>query len=165
MSEQMRVVATDPEVVVVGQVIQRAYYGDAGWDLFVQPGKPGDKGWEETRGGSLTASHWLIEPGRFLDLPLGVRVELPDRHWGMLTGRSSTLRTRGLLIHTAIIDNGYRGPLFAGVWNLTDELVAVPAGAKIAQLIPIPIWDGAAVLVDELTDSHRGSAGFGSSGT
>jgi len=129
----------------VGEVAQRAYCDDAGIDLYVQ----GDH---------------IIEAGGFKDLPLGISVELPEGYWAFLTGRSSTLRKRGLLVNTGIIDHGYRGPLFAGVFNLGSVEAAVQHGARVAQLILLPTWSGPMVLVDQLDAHPRGSAGFGSSG-
>lgn len=123
----------------------RAHPGDAGLDLFC----------------SESAT---IEPGRFVDIPLGISVEIPGGYWAMLAGRSSTLRKRGLLVNQGIIDQGYRGPLFAGVWNLTDEPVEVPRGDRVAQLILIPLWTGNPVSVLHLAESSRGMSGFGSSG-
>ena len=123
----------------------RAHPGDAGLDLFC-------------------SESVVVRPGRFVDIPLGVSVEIPHGYWAMLTGRSSTLRKRGLLVNQGVIDQGYRGPLFAGVWNLTDEHVEVPRGDRVAQLILIPLWTGEPVSVLHLAESSRGVSGFGSSG-
>lgn len=124
----------------------RAYTGDAGWDLYV------------------SESVW-VPAGQFRDIPCGVGVALPEDTWGMLTGRSSTLRNRGLLVHQGVIDQGYRGPLFAGVFNLGPDATLVEAGARIAQLIVIPMHDHQVEYVDRLRPGVRGSAGFGSSGS
>ena len=124
----------------------RAMPGDAGFDLYCQEDKV------------------RIAPGEFRDIHCGVRAQLPEGWWGMLTGRSSTLRKKGLLVHTGVIDNGYRGPLFAGVWNLTNHEVFVCRGERVAQFIPIPIFPGLVAVVDSLEVSERGARGFGSSG-
>ena len=123
----------------------RAYTGDAGWDLYVSESVD-------------------ILPGQFADVPCGVGVALPEDTWGMLTGRSSTLRNRGLLVHQGVIDQGYRGPLFAGVFNLGSDVAVVEAGARIAQLIVVPMHVHRVEYVDRLRPGERGSAGFGSSG-
>lgn len=119
---------------------------DAGLDLFVnQP--------------------VTIEPGQFVDVSCGVGVELPEDSWALLTGRSSTFRKHKLLVINGIIDQGYRGELFAGVVNLGDEPVEVEAGWRLAQLIVIPKYaDFNPVMVDELAEGERGTRGFGSSG-
>lgn len=128
---------------------ERTYAGDAGFDLYVA---------EET----------VVHDGGFVDIPLGVSVGFPPGVWGRITGRSSTLRNTGLLVNEGIIDNGYNGPLFAGVRNLSGAPVTVAYGDRIAQLI---LHDNVtaryeAVAVDGHGDSAdgRGHAGFGSSG-
>lgn len=56
----------------------------------------------------------------------------------MLTGRSSTMRRRGLLMVQGVIDVGYRGELFAGVFNVSGGDVAVGVGERLSQLIVLP---------------------------
>lgn len=129
------------------QVPTRAHEDDAGLDLYV-------------------SSTTVIQPGSFSDVPAGVGVALPAWATGIVTGRSSALRKRGLLVHTGVIDAGYRGPLFAGAWNMTNEPVTVEEGERIAQLL---IFNNGtrhvqAMMVDGLPTSKRGERGFGSTG-
>jgi dUTP pyrophosphatase len=125
----------------------RAHHDDAGLDLYVQ----GD--------------YW-IEPGHTVDLDLGVSIKSPPGTWTLLTGRSSTMRNRGLLVAQGIIDPGYVGPLYATVHNLRKEIVEVHDGERIAQLIVLPNLTQFVepVRVTELPDTARGDKGFGSSG-
>uniref|UniRef100_A0AAU6R609 dUTP diphosphatase n=1 Tax=Micrococcus phage Olihed TaxID=3092209 RepID=A0AAU6R609_9CAUD len=125
----------------------RAHSDDAGWDLFV----------------SQTV---IVPPHGFMDVPSGVSVQLPHGYWGMLTGRSSTIRKRGLLVVQGIIDTGYTGELFSAVWNLTDEPVELKRGERVAQLIILPNATAQTVMrqTEELGETTRGWAGFGSSG-
>lgn len=134
-------------VDVEGCLPQRAYSDDAGLDLVVS---------EPT----------YLEPGEFTDVPVGVSVELPPWSWGLVTGRSSALRKRGLLVHTGVIDAGYRGPLFAGAWNMTEDTVRVEKGERIAQLIihHNSTRNVEPIRVDVLSPSERGTSGFGSTG-
>lgn len=139
-------------------------------DLFVKLGDGGElpvRQYDDDAGLDLIVSReTTIQPGQFEDVPCGISVELPPWGWGLVTGRSSALRKRGLLVHSGIIDAGYRGPLFAGAWNMTDEPVVVHRGERIAQLIVMhnntrfvePIG------VRDLSPSRRGGAGFGSTG-
>lgn len=125
----------------------RAYEGDAGFDLY-------------------TTEEMTIQPGEFVDVPVGCSVQFPDQVWGMITGRSSTVRKLDLLVTVGIIDTGYRGPLYAGVRSLRTDPYVIKRGERIAQLIPFPnVAMGLhATPVDALTSSDRNEAGFGSSG-
>jgi dUTP pyrophosphatase len=126
---------------------RRGYLGDAGWDLIVQ-----------------TTTRVPIDG--FVDIPHGVCMEMPPGMWALITGRSSTIRRRGLLVVNGIIDNGYRGPLFAAVQNLSGKVITVEKGERIAQLIPFALTSAGATLsrVAELSEHERGIQAFGSTG-
>lgn len=130
-----------------GELPKRAYDDDAGLDL-------------------MCSERVILSPGEFVDVPCGLAVELPPSHWGWVTGRSSALRKKGLLVHTGVIDPGYRGPLFAGAFNLTQEDVLVERGERIAQLIVMPNATRGfyPIQAEALTSSARGKRGFGSTG-
>ena len=137
-----------PEFQPEARMPIRAHHDDAGWDLFV-------------------SQDVTIPPHGFKDVPSGVSVELPNGYWGLLTGRSSTIRRRGLLVVQGVIDTGYRGELFSAVWNLTDKSVLLQRGERVAQLILLPNSTADSVLVrheGDLQASERGFGGFGSSG-
>lgn len=124
---------------------RRARSGDAGYDLFVS---------ERT----------VIPAFSYATVNTGIAIELPSRTWGMLVPRSSTLRTRGLHVMTGIIDNGYRGEMGCGVWNMTGSDVVVEPGERITQLILMPLVVVPVEQVENLTPSDRGGSGFGSTG-
>lgn len=125
----------------------RNYDGDAGFDLYVT---------EDTE----------IPIGQFRDVPCGVSVELPEGTWGLIIGRSSTLRKHNLMVTPGVIDNGYRGPLYAGVYNMDGSQFSAKRGMRLAQFIPFPLTAQNMIprLVTVLSDSDRGSRGFGSTG-
>lgn len=125
-----------------------AYSGDVGLDL------------------TIIGNH-TIPPHSFADLPTGIAIEMPAGHWCLLKGRSSTIRKAGLMVTDGVIDAGYRGPLFVGVFNPSSKMAYVDAGARLAQVIPFKcVVDGSWSIeeVDTLTPSERGEKGFGSSG-
>lgn len=126
---------------------KRQHSGDAGYDL--------------------TVSRDVVVPAHsFVDVHTDVAVIFPDGVWGRITGRSSTLRRRGLLVTEGIIDNGYTGELFTGVYNLTNEDIQVKRGERIAQLVPHVLinleWSEGSER--DLIATGRGSDGFGSTG-
>jgi dUTP pyrophosphatase len=136
-----------------GTIPSRAHEGDAGYDLY--------------------ASESVEVPlGEFRDIPTDVRVALPSGVWARITGRSSTLRRRGLLAVEGVIDTGYRGKLFAAVYNLTEKTV-VEKGERVAQLIPQvnlgSLEVAQAHTIREFQEipavDNRGSNGFGSTGS
>lgn len=129
------------------QLPTKAYSDDAGFDLYVS---------QDT---------W-IHPGEFKDVPCAVAIELPSDTWALLTGRSSTLRKHNLMVNQGVIDPGYRGELFAGVWNLGSKAVKIETGDRLAQLILMPnhALSAKLVSVNELQPHQRGQSGFGSSG-
>ena len=128
----------------------RVYPGDAGLDLEFWGDLPVDVG-----------------PGRFVDLPCGLSVDLPSGYWGLITGRSSTIRKRGLLIAQGVIDHGFQGSLFVGVWNLNNHSVRVNPGERLGQLIVLPLWAGAVQVGNPASRvvRDRAESGFGSSGS
>jgi len=125
----------------------KAYADDAGFDLYCD-------------------ADMVIEPSTFVDVPLGVAIKVPEGTWGLLTARSSTLRKHGLMVAQGVIDCGYTGPLFAGVWNMTNEPVKIEHGMRLVQYILMTnaSLDVEAQQVDELPKTERGASGFGSSG-
>jgi dUTP pyrophosphatase len=137
-----------------GKEPTKAHEGDAGFDLYVAPSR-------------MRSGRWVVPAGEFMDIDCGISIELPAGVWAMITGRSSTLRKRKLLVAVGIIDQGYRGPLFAGVQNLTRNPIVVEPDERLAQLIPFPLVAATLdlVQVEELGDSDRGVRGFGSTGT
>lgn len=132
----------------VGTEPTRAHRDDAGLDLYVN----GDH---------------TIQPGAMVDLDLGVAIKSPPGTWTLLTGRSSTMRNRGLLVAQGVIDPGYIGPLYATVFNLLDTPVTVKHGDRVAQLIVFANWtqNVQPIEVTELPQTARGANGFGSSGS
>lgn len=120
------------------------YGGDAGYDLYSLE----DVG---------------IPAGAVRDVSSGVYLDMRDHIWLEIKARSSTLRVKGLEVVDAVIDRDYRGEMKASVRNTTGNLVMIHAGERLVQLVPhrlIPLtfYEG------DLTESERGSSGFGSTG-
>lgn len=125
----------------------RGYADDAGLDLYV-------------------SQDMKVDPYEFVDVPSGVKIDIPEGMWAFIVGRSSTLRKKGLLVNPGIIDAGWTGELFAGVQNMTGQTVEVAAGDRLAQLIllPAPVV-GYEPEWGKVRDKARGTNGFGSTGS
>lgn len=112
-----------------------------------------------------------ISPGEQVNADCGAAVALPPGTFGWITGRSSTWHTHGLMVVPAIIDEGWRGGLFAAVYRPwkpgSQKPLILPQGTRIAQLIVLPnMLDTIEVVhtAGDLPRSERGTNGFGSSG-
>lgn len=121
------------------------------------PVHPGDVGYDME---AVETVH--LRPGEMADIPLGVAVELPVGRWADLRHRSSTPRRLHVMVHNGTIDNGYRGELFALTQNLSGRPVTIERGTRFAQLVLFTCETPVLEAVNELTDSARGAAGFGS---
>jgi dUTP pyrophosphatase len=96
----------------------------------------------------------------------GLAMEIPDGYVGLVFPRSSIRKYDLSLTNcVGVIDSGYRGELQAtfrrhkGVASKDYEV-----GDKIAQIIIIPYPHIQFKEVKELSDTERGTGGFGSTG-
>lgn len=106
----------------------------------------------------------IIMPKQKYDITCGLKIELPPGYYARITGRSSTFML-GLDIREGIIDQDFRGELFVGAYNFSDETVYIKRGDRLAQMI-ICKYDAVEVeYVDKLTETVRNEGGFGSTDT
>lgn len=107
----------------------------------------------------------IVRPGDRCEIPTGVFLELPKNHWATINGRSSTSREM-LIAPDGVIDEGYRGELFAVLMNVGTEPKTIYHGDRKVQLIIHERKSGNITIeeVEELSQSERGDSGFGSTG-
>jgi dUTP pyrophosphatase len=109
-----------------------------------------------------------VLPGERAMVPTGVAVAIPDGNGGLVLPRSGLASKHGLTLANApgLIDAGYRGEIIVAAVNLDrTESVKIARGDRIAQLVIVALPAVSPAWVDELSDSQRGTAGFGSTGT
>jgi dUTP pyrophosphatase len=96
-----------------------------------------------------------------------VAVAIPDGHAGIVTPRSGLALRWGIGIVNApgVVDSGYRGELAIILINLGSEPVPIERGDRIAQLLVVPVSSLEFEPVEDLEESDRGAAGFGSTGS
>ena len=107
-----------------------------------------------------------VPPGEHRVVPTGIAIALPPGIAGLVTPRSGLAAQHGItLVNTpGLIDPGYRGEIKVVLRNEGREAFAVEPGDRIAQLLLVPFWAPDIEVVTTLTETERGSAGFGSSG-
>jgi dUTP pyrophosphatase len=99
----------------------------------------------------------------------GLAVEIPYGFVGLIFPRSSISKTKQMLRnHVGVIDSGYRGRgILKFGWfdeSTAPNTAVYDGGDRIGQLMIIPYPQVDFIEVDELSNSDRGSGGFGSTG-
>lgn len=109
-----------------------------------------------------------VAPGERAMVTTGVAVAIPQGHAGLVLPRSGLASNHGLTLANApgLIDAGYRGEIICAVVNLDPtERVLIAKGDRIAQLVIVAIPEVKPTWAEQLPPSHRGTGGFGSTGT
>jgi dUTP pyrophosphatase len=96
----------------------------------------------------------------------GWAVEIPEGHVGLIFPRSSVKNTDIVLSNSVgVIDSGYRGEIMAVFKKLAGSVSKkYYIGDRAAQLIIIPYPQLEFQVTDELSETERGTGGFGSTG-
>lgn len=127
---------------------QRAYEGDAGFDLSACDGV-------------------VLGPGERALVGTGLALALPEGYAAFVQPRSGLAARDGITIVNSpgLVDAGYRGEIMVVLHN-TDRSreFAVEPGMRIAQLVVLRLPEVALREVDALPASERGERGHGSSG-
>ena len=107
-----------------------------------------------------------IEPGETVFIPTGLAMEVPKGYAGLVYARSSLGAKRVLAPANkfGVVDSDYRGEFFVALHNHGKEAQKICHGERIAQLVITPVLTPGFVEVAELSDTQRGSGGFGSTG-
>ncbi|WP_428055787.1 dUTP diphosphatase [Candidatus Avelusimicrobium alvi] len=115
-------------------------------------------------GADLFALERTVLPARgVVKVRTGVAVELPENTSGIIWGKSS-VESRGIKAMAGLVDAPYRGELLVCMYNLNDTEFVFEAGQKVAQLVVLPTLYPSFEEAEELSDTSRGSGGFGSTG-
>lgn len=121
----------------------------AGWDLYIDSIEPVP-----------------IQPHETKMIGTGIAIELPENTFGAVYPRSGLSTKQGIILANTvgIIDSDYRGEVKIALHNRTDETVILNPMERVAQLIVTPYVPVELERVEDLSDTDRGSGGFGSTG-
>lgn len=122
-----------------------AHEGDAGMDLF-------------------STMNICLEQNQRILVPLGFSLELPRGYVSLIKGKSGLALNKGLAILGGVIEYTYRGEYGVIILNTGYDDLVIKKDQKIAQLLIQPIERAELEEVNELSDTDRGSGGFGSTG-
>lgn len=128
--------------------------------------KPGDSGFD-----LVAAEDTIIWPGETKVVPTGLCFEIPPGYELQVRPRSGISRNTKLRVILGTVDSGFRGEVGVIVDNTSKPSVfrseaadVIERGTRIAQGVIVPVVTAHFEEVDELSESDRGSNGFGSTG-
>lgn len=116
----------------------------------------------------VSVNEVMLTPGReHVALKTGLAFEIPEGYVMMVYSRSGHGFKNGVRLAngTGVIDSDYRGEVMVKMHNDGSTALLVNAGERIAQAMIVPAMQVELQVVDELSDTARGSGGFGSTGT
>lgn len=138
----------------------RAHATDAGLDLY-------------------SVEDATIFPGQTVKVKTGIALAIPEGKVGLIWPRSS-LGSKGLDVMAGVVDSSYRGEVIVCLYNGNpgcvvagghasipmdishENVIYLPKGSKIAQILIQDVCLCQPVEVDELGETVRGQGGFGS---
>jgi dUTP pyrophosphatase len=137
----------------------RAHPSDAGLDVFYCP--PGMR----------QESNVVLRPGQNIILPTGLKFGIPHGYALVTMNRAGMAAKRNLVVGSQLSDPNYSGEIFVDIHNIGQETQVITTGAKIAQLVMVPVVHFRAMetaldqlYVYPLAMSDRGENKLGSTG-
>jgi dUTP pyrophosphatase len=103
-----------------------------------------------------------LQPKQRVMARTGLAVAIPRGCYGRVAPRSGLAAKNGLDVLAGVIDSDYRGELCCLLYNTGDEVISLPAGSRICQLIVEQIITPDAAWSSDLDETARGAGGFGS---
>jgi dUTP pyrophosphatase len=119
--------------------------GDAGMDLYA-------------------VENIILWPNEPVAVPTGLSIELPKGYVALVWDKSGLSLKEGIKTMAGVMDSNYRGEYKIVLLNTTNQYYYIDKGDKIAQILIQPIMNAEVEEVTELSETTRGSNGFGSTG-
>ena len=108
-----------------------------------------------------------LAPGARAIVPTGFAMAIPEGFEAQIRPRSGLAAKHAITVLNApgTIDCDYRGEVGVILINLGPAPVRITRGMRIAQMVIAPVTAARFREVTDLTETRRGSGGFGSTGT
>ncbi|MBS0286555.1 MAG: dUTP diphosphatase [Proteobacteria bacterium] len=109
----------------------------------------------------------VIDPHQTILIPTGLAIHIADPELAaVIVPRSGLGHKHGIVLGNLVglIDSDYQGELMVSCWNRSDSPYTVEVGARIAQLVFVPVVQAQFEIVADFHESIRGVGGFGSTG-
>jgi dUTP pyrophosphatase len=149
------------EGVPVEIIYLETYAGEKGLEYE----KEGDSGFD-LRAATNESGGYQVAPQGTIVVPTGVKVAVPEGTELQVRTRSGSPLKRGFNVANSpgTVDSGYRGEVGVLVHNLSDEIVEIECGERIAQGVICPVYQAQFIAVDVLDETERGEGAYNSTG-
>lgn len=125
--------------------LEQRVFGNAGIDLYA-------------------AEDGILLGGQRVAVSVGISTSFNPEYYMRVAPRSGLAVKHGIDVLAGVIDSSYRGEWKVILHNTSNISFVYNKGDRIAQAIPERISNDNFEFVDELSDTSRGSGGFGSTG-
>jgi len=108
-----------------------------------------------------------ISPGETRLIPTGFAMHMENSAMAaVILPRSGLGHKHGIVLGNLVglIDSDYQGQVYVSCWNRSDSEFVVEPGARIAQMVFLPVVQARWELVTDFDSSDRGGGGFGHTG-
>ena len=109
----------------------------------------------------------VIDPGESVLIPTGFAMHIAEPGLAaVILPRSGLGHKHGLVLGNLVglIDSDYQGQVYVSCWNRSSKAFTVEVGARIAQMVVLPVVQVDWEIVDNFEASDRGAGGFGHTG-
>ena len=111
-------------------------------------------------------SDMTVPVGKSTLVPTGVFIELPVNYEAQIRPRSGLALKKNITLTNSpgTIDAGYRGEIGVIMFNHGPEEFVIQRGDRIAQMVITQLPEVELTVCESLSETNRGSGGFGSTG-
>jgi dUTP pyrophosphatase len=112
------------------------------------------------------AAPLILQPGQRALVPTGLAIALPPGYEAQVRPRSGLAAKHGVTVLNSpgTVDADYRGEIFVPLINHGEAPFTIRRGERIAQMVIAEVARAELNPVASLTETDRGSGGFGSTG-
>lgn len=106
-------------------------------------------------------------PDQTLLIPTGMAIYIANEEIAaVIVPRSGLGHKQGIVLGNLVglIDSDYQGELMISCWNRSKVPFTIEVGARLAQLVFVPVVKAAFEMVSDFNETQRGVGGFGSTG-
>ena len=157
-------IMSKPEVCPVEIVYTDTYNGGED-NKKLNYEKEGDSGFD-LRAETNEAGGYQIGVGGTIVIPVGIKVAVPKGTELQIRTRSGSPLKKGFVVANSpgTVDSGYRGVVGVICHNISNDIVGIECGERIAQGVVCPVLNVGFVEVVVLDETDRGDGAYNSTG-